>query len=247
MKKIAVFVLMAAFALVSCQKGAQKTSADVHTFGMKGDVKNVFYSVLLLETSSEDEQGDPWLEQDELLMSFDREGRVIQDEYGNLYIYDTEGNFIAGTSQWSTITRDAKGRLVSYDCSVLDEEGNFLDDDLDVFNENHFTYTYDAKDRVATEEYTGWEWGADYKYEYEGDKFYPSRITFESYNEGYNETGTIDYDYREFDDKGNWTVRLVTTTTDSWEEPWDDSEPEVETDTYVNREYRKITYWSDKD
>ena len=92
MKKIAVFVLMAAFAFASCQTAQKETtSPDLRTFGMKGDVKMVLYSELLLDTSSEDEQGDPWLEQDELLMSFDREGRVIRDENGNMYEYDDDG------------------------------------------------------------------------------------------------------------------------------------------------------------
>ena len=54
---------MAAFAFASCQNAEKTTtSPDLRTFGMKGDVKMVLYSVLLLDTSSEDEQGDPWLE-----------------------------------------------------------------------------------------------------------------------------------------------------------------------------------------
>lgn len=245
MKKIAVFVLMAAFAFASCQNAEKTTtSPDLRAFGMKGDVKMVLYSVLLLDTSSEDEQGDPWLEQDELLMSFDREGRVIRDENGNMYEYDDDGNFVAGLSDRTVMTRDDKGRIVHYDNTDVDWES----DDVDIYDYVDVVYTYDDKGRVATEENTGWEWMTTYTYHYDGDNIYPSSIDYESFIEAWIEKGTITYDYTEFDAKGNWTERIVTDKSEGYEEPWEENqEPEVEESYQKTRQNLEIIYWSDED
>jgi len=243
MKKYYLFAIMAAFALVSCQNGG-KTSPDVHTFGLTGDVKEVYLSELAVFDSMEEDEGDSMPDDNVLELSFDEQGRVLLDEYVNEYAYDDEGNFV-GRTEWTELTRDAQGRITSFYNPVLDEDGEFLDEDMDVVEHCRFEYTYDAQGRVATEAYRGWEWGTDYVYEYDGNAFYPSVVSFEGYDAGYNESGIIEYEYVKFDDRGNWTVRTVTKTTDSWEEAWDDNEPEVETSTSVTRQYRKITYWSD--
>ena len=234
---------MAGFALVSCQTAQKTTSPDLRTFGMKGDVKNVFYSVLLLETSSEEEQGDPWLEQDELLMSFDRDGRVIRDENGNTYEYDDKGNFVEGLSDKTVLTRDDKGRIVHYDNTDVDWES----DDVDIYDFVNVVYTYDDKGRVATEENTGWEWMTTYTYHYDGDNIYPSSIDYESFIEAWVENGTITYDYLAFDAKGNWTERIIKDSSEGYEEPWDDQEPEIEKSYQEVRQTLEIIYWSDED
>lgn len=241
MKKIAFLLMAAAVALVSCQKGG-KTSPDVRTYGMTGDVREVYLYTM-----------DPELEDDEsagemLEFSFDEKGRVTEDDYGNIFIYDTDGSLLQATAAHSELTRDAQGRIVKYVNSIFDDEGEFYDEDLDVFDSCEIEYTYDAKGRVVTEEYYGWEWGSTYTYEYDGDAFYPSRLTYSGYNEGWNEEGTVTYRYLAFDDKGNWTEREVNQVMNSYEEPWEENqEPEIETEEQTIRQRRVFTYWSDKE
>ena len=247
MKKITILVLMAAFALVSCQT-AQKTatSPDVRGYGFTGDVRYVYVSTMDPELEAEGE--DPWLEEDMLEFEFDELGRVVIDDYGNEFGYDEQGNFIRGEFEQSTLVRDANGRIVEYSNEVLDENGEFYYEDSDVFEMCNLAYKYDAKGRVETEEYSGWEWGSSYTYEYEGDAFYPKEVRIESYNEGYNENILFIYEYLTFDDKGNWTSRNVTRLATGYEEPWEeDMEPEYETTENHTRQFRKITYWSDED
>jgi hypothetical protein len=237
MKKIALLLVMAAFAFVSCDKNG-KTSPDVRTYGFTGDVKEVQLSTM--DPALEEEGEDPWLEESMLEFSFDEMGRVTEDDYGNQFKYDDEGNVI---SQFKEITRDEQGRIVRVVNNILDEDGEFLDENLDVFDYCEVLYTYDEKGRVVTEDYSGWEWGTVYTYEYEGDKFYPCKATFKSYNEGFNEEGTLTYEYLTFDDKGNWTSRNLNRVASSYEEPWEeDQEPEIETSEETIRQIRQITY-----
>ncbi len=244
MKKSLLIVMMAGFALAACQKGGN-TSPDVRTFGFTGDVKEVFLSTMDPDLLEEDDV-DPWLEEEMLEFSFDAQGRVTEDDYGNVFEYDADGNLDG--SEHRRITRDGKGRFLSYVNEVLDDEGEFYDEDADVLDSCDITYAYDAKGRRVSEEYSGWEWGATYTYEYEGDAFYPSRVSYESYSEGWNDDGTITYEYLEFDDKGNWTVRNAHRVSNTYEEPWEeDMEPEIETEERTTREYHNITYWSDED
>ena len=245
MKKYFLFVTMAAIALVSCEKGVQ-TSPDVRAFGLTGDVKEVYRSSMDPELLEEDDV-DPWLEQDLMELSFDKQGRVTEDDYGNPYEYDAQGNFVRGYSDFTTLTRDAQGRILSYINEIFNDEGELLDEDADVLDYCSITYTYDEKGRRIGEEYSGWEWGTVYTYEYDGDAVYPGTVSFDGYSEGWIDSGTITYEYLEFDAKGNWTVRNVNKVSSSYEEPWEeDQEPEIDTEETNTREYRTITYWSDK-
>ena len=66
---------------------------DARTFGLVGPVQEVRYSKALLSTTSPEEQGDPWLESDELELTFDEYGRVTLDGLrGCKYVYDENGN-----------------------------------------------------------------------------------------------------------------------------------------------------------
>ena len=242
MKNISILSLAAMLLLVvSCHTENKAGSPDLRTFGMKGDVKEVFFSVFRLESSSAEEQGDPWIQQDELLLSFDEAGRVTRDDYQNYYEYDDKGQVVEGTSEQTRLTRDDQGRIVCYDNTGIDDTS----DDFDIMDFRKISYTYDAQGRVATEEYNGWEWTNKYTYSYEGDNIWPASCTLESHDEGWNSEGTITYEYLAFDGKGNWTERIVTRRTKEYEEPWGDEEPEVEDYYLETRETREILYWED--
>ena len=79
---------------------------------------------------------------------------------------------------------------------------------------------------------------------YDGKKVYPASATYETFEEGYVEDGTITYEYTKFDAKGNWTERTVTDASRLYEEGF---EEDAENSTLVTREYRTIDYWSDKE
>lgn len=238
MKRFFLLSLAAAAVLVSCDRTA-KTHSDVLTFGLKGDVKEVRYSLLAVSNSLDEDQGDPWLEQDELLLSFDEQGRVTRDDYGNIYAYDADGSYDGPYAQYTEVVRDASGRLKSFDNTAIPEE-DF--DDFDLMSYCSVTYDYDAQGRVATETYSGWEWGTTTNYTYEGNNIWPSKVSQTGYDEGYNESNEISYEYLEFDARGNWTKREVTTVTESYEEGFEDQK---ETYTSVTHEYHTISYWSD--
>ncbi|MBQ9660746.1 MAG: hypothetical protein IJV37_05725 [Bacteroidales bacterium] len=240
MKKTVFALSLAALAaLASCNK-SDNSPRDVRTFGLTGDVREVRYSVVSISNSLDEEEGDPWLEQDELLLSFDEQGRVTRDDYGNVYEYDADGHYCGPYAQYTEVVRDASGRLKSFNNTAIPEE-QF--DGFDIMSYCDVTYDYDAKGRVVTETYYGWEWGTTSTYTYDGNHPWPARITQTGYDEGYNENAEITYDYLEFDARGNWTKREVTAVTESYEE---DAEDEKETYTTVTQEIRTITYWSDK-
>ena len=240
MKKALLLSFAAVTVLAACTRTG-KTSPDARTYGLKGDVKEVRYSLLAVSNSLDEDQGDPWLEQDELLLSFDELGRVTLDDYGNVYEYDEEGNYTGLYSDYIEVTRDASGRLKSFDNTSIPEE-DF--DDFDVMDYCSVTYEYDATGRVTTETYAGWEWGTVTTYTYDGDKPWPSKITQKSYDEGYNENSDITFKYLEFDARGNWTKRQSTIVTESYEEG---AEDEKESYTQERLETRSISYWSESD
>lgn len=237
MKRLLLVSLAALSVLAACTR-ADKTSPDVRTFGLIGDVEDVRYSVT--SSAMYDEVIDPFLEQDEVVLSFDELGRVTLDDYGNVYEYDAAGNYDGIYSDYIEVVRDASGRLTSFDNTSIPEE-DF--DDFDVMDYCSVTYEYDAKGRVATETYAGWEWGTTTTYTYDSDKPWPAKISQSSYDEGYNENSDITFKYLEFDARGNWTKRESTIVTESYEEG---AEDEKETNTQVKQESRSISYWSDK-
>lgn len=237
MKKITFLLMAAALAVISCDKGGQ-TLSDVRTYGLTGDVAEVFLSTM--DPALEEEGEDPWLDRDLLMFSFDELGRVTEDDYGSQFEYDDQGNVV---TKYLEVTRDAKGRIVKVAKDYLDDEGALLDEDLDVLECLEVEYTYDEKGRVVTEDYDGWEWSNVYNYEYESDAIYPSKATCKGSGEGYIDEITITYEYLSFDDKGNWTSRKVNKVVKSYEEPWEENpEPEVEITESTTREDRRITY-----
>ena len=225
MKRNSILSLAAMLLLmVSCHPATEvKTSPDVRTFGMTGDVKEVYLSQELLSNSAGPYQGeDPWLVEDFLELSFNEQG-LVTDANGLGYDYDAEGNYLPGDPERGNMVRDAQGRIEKiYDYTQDAEwEGGVEDPEACLDR----LYTYDDQGRPVTERMGSLSWGTTYTYTYEGDKPYPASCTYKE--------NTVTYEYKEFDDKGNWTERITTFTCPS------DAHPTIQ------REVRKISYWSD--
>lgn len=239
MKRFWLLSLAAVSVLAACTRTG-KTSPDARTFGLTGDVREVRYSLVSVSDVPGEEPEETLLNQDEVLLSFDEQGRVTLDDYGNVYEYDADGHYCGPYGSYTEVVRDASGRLKSFDNTAIPEE-QF--DDFDIMEYCNVTYDYDATGRVVTETYYGWEWGTTSNYTYDGNKPWPSKVTRTGYDEGYNENVEITYNYLEFDARGNWTKREVTAVTESYEEG---AEDEKESYTAVTKEFRTLTYWSDK-
>ena len=112
MKKALLLSFAALSVLAACTR-AEKTSPDVRTFGMIGNVEEVIYSLTNLSVDQDTE--DPLLARDEVALRFDELGRVTLDDYGNYYEYDENGNYAGLYSDYIKVTRDASGRLKSFD------------------------------------------------------------------------------------------------------------------------------------
>jgi YD repeat-containing protein len=132
-------------------------------------------------------------------MKFDDNGRVLKDRYDNLYKYDDKGNFIYGLSEKSKMRRDEKGRIVYYE-NRMDEE-----------DDQGFTlkFEYDENGRMVKTERTGWESTVDQTFTYADNHIYPDRINLESEDEGDHYSTVITYNYKKFDNIGNWTEREI--------------------------------------
>jgi uncharacterized protein YcfL len=149
MKKALFVSALAAAVLAACQSPEAVTSPDVRTFGMKGDVKTVSYTIEDVELSEE-----PGYEPEyELELSFDEQGRVTLDNYNNVYEYDAEGNFVRGSGKRTVMQRDAQGRVILYDNTILPEDGNYEESDFDHFIK--IEIAYDAQGRMDLLDFEG--------------------------------------------------------------------------------------------
>lgn len=236
MKKL--FLLLAVLATASCQT-KQNGASDALSFGLLGDVKEVYVTRTVLSTTDEeveltDEPGAERLE-----FTYDADGRITLDTYGNVYAYDADGNFVKGTCDSTTMERDGKGRLMKYDNTNMAWD-EFSDLDIEHFFE--YEFGYDDQNRVNREEIGGWEWTETYYYTYDGKKVYPASATFESYSEGWCEEGTIQFEYTALDDKGNWTERIETITLTGYE---DGDKDNATTTTEVIKQNRRFVYWAE--
>ncbi len=203
---------------------------DALTFGLVGDVKEVRLSVAKRSNLLPGE--DPWVEDDELLMTFDERGRVTLDPYGNVYVYDEKGRLIKGLSKKTTLTRDDEGRLGNYD-----NEQGLNDRDM-----RHFTFTHDAKGRLLTVEQIYWEAITTDSMVYEGSKIYPAKTITEGQAEAETYKVTTTYKYVKTDAHGNWTERYCYYTAKGMIA---DDETTRSTDKGESLERRKIIYYSD--
>ena len=206
-------------------KSNVETPLDVKSFGLLGNVKEVLLSTREYEVGAEQ---DAWEKTDVLDLAFDEKGRVVRDEFENLYAYDAKGNFTKGLSDKTVMKRDEKGRVIYYE-NRQDEE-----------DDEGFTmkFEYDAQGRMSKVEIVGWEHTIDHTFTYTDDHVYPDRANIESEDEGDHYSTVIDYDYKSFDDKGNWTEREA----HSYAKHTVDDELEGETKLVIT-EKRKIQYY----
>ena len=224
MKKALFISVILMMFLASCKSENKATgSPDIRAFGLAGDVSEVYL------TSAE--------EPERLELSFDKAGRVTVDRYGSKYEYDADGNFIKGRTDSTTFTRDAQGRIDIYDNTPDDFET------LDYENYLQMKFKYDDMGRVVTEELGGWEWYYEFKFSYDKDNVYPAGMKYDGGSEGTEWKGEAKYEYKSFDQKGNWTERTVNLTETESEEFSDEAPKTV---TKVFTEKRRIIYHSDK-
>ncbi len=213
-KKIAltaIALMMGMTAMASCQgldgntsissitDGQGNDSPDRRAFGVTGPVAEV--NTVTYEAT----KGSNALVRGELLedrvsrMVFDDEGRVVEDSYGNLYVYDAEGNFTRGVEAYTRMKRDEQGRIIAYENSKDDE------DDMSFF----YKFTYDAKGRFSHVTIQLWEGTFDETITYQGDNIFPEKIVSEGDEEGDKYSATTTYKYLRTDEHGNWTEREV--------------------------------------
>ncbi|MBP3738753.1 MAG: hypothetical protein J6I72_06865 [Muribaculaceae bacterium] len=208
---------------------------DAYALGVKGHVKRVITQTYTASQAGDHlVKGQP-VDEGEEVMTFDRDGRVTLDPFGNQYSYDERGRFVRGTEPYSRMSRDEDGRIDTYE-HMRDDE------DVDGFG---MECAYDEQGRLIETAIQFWEWSHNYQYTYEDDHVYPEREVFE-FREYENVTRvTRDFRYTKFDDRGNWTEREVHVVSIDIEEPDDeDTPPRVgEPATTYEVEMRNITYY----
>ncbi len=205
-------------------KDMKDTPIDVRCFGMVGHVKEfTFKTAEILPDSLE------FWEDAVAKMEFDKDGRILNDCFGNLYQYDDKGNFIKGVSELCNMLRDEKGRIVFYE--------NKKDDD---YNEK-FTmkFGYDELDRMTKVEIINWESTIEQVFTFSDDNIYPDHEKWDIDHEGEIYTLEVTYTYKNFDSKGNWTER----ETHSVNKHITEDSPETEVNEYNTIEQREITYY----
>ena len=232
MKTIRIIPMMALLAIFACSANSSQkptgetttegtassaevadhvnTPTDVRCFGLLGDVKEVRLSIREYTGDSED---DFWESKDSLQLAFDESGRIVRDNYENIYQYDDKGNFVKGLTEKSKMKRDEKGFTI--------------------------TIEYDAQNRFSKVNIGGWESTIDQIFTYTDDHVYPDRENCESEDEGDHYSTVITYTYKKFDDKGNWTEREA----HSVAKHTIDDEPEGEPTVLRRIEQRKIVYY----
>lgn len=174
-------------------------TTDAQAFGLNGHVRQaVTQGFVTYEEDGELKEGGLYYSN---TIIFDAYGHILQDEWGNEYAYDAEGNYYRGNHTYTTITRDKSGRLLKY----IDEEPNIDSEENQVL-----TFSYDKKGRISTVMQGGWTGHWSEQREYQNENKYPSKTEMTSDSEG--EDGeyrtVISYRYSNFDDEGNWTERI---------------------------------------
>ena len=208
---------------------------DALAFGLKGCVKQVVTTHY--EATPRDEKllrGKSLEGYNDSLMTFNEHGLITCDSYANPYTYDASGNFTAGRSKTTKMTRDKQGRITKYDHQLQGEEH---------WNSYNYQFDYDAVGRIQEVGFVGWEEIFAYKFIFENDEdLWPIKETMEGQAcADLFESETL-YRYLKFDDEGNWTEREVWTTEKQGVENGEE-EPEMTATSSYTIEKREITYY----
>lgn len=260
MKKILIFY-MAALMLVGCGGNKPSASAETDTdddsinvdsvvaevmpqyditdalsMGLNAHVQHV--SMQCYETyESNGELKDGCLNI-QYEMSFDANGRMTTDEWGNEYGYDAEGKYYRGNHIYTTIKRDKEGRIVTY---------NDVEPKKDHEDEFVQSFHYDKNGRLVVIEYEGGFSAAwTEKRHYNSGNLYPvKKEQAVSYEGGGGSEVIVTYRYTSFDNQNNWTERLcMVSTKEIVEEPVDSFIPEQpKINEKILVEKRTITYY----
>lgn len=217
----------------AAKEKAKKSTDYARHYGLNGNVKEVRYSLCKMSDVAPDE--DPWLEDDKLIIAFDRQGRITIDEGGNTYKYDEAGNvsmMLHGDTPVNEIERDSKGWIVRFQKR----------DGLNDREFEEYTFTYDAQGRPLTSQFVFWEALNYDSLVYEGNKVYPVKRINNGVAEADNYENITKYEYTKFDEQGNWTERYA--TTDGYEMIANDESTRKKTH-YKHQELRVITYYTD--
>lgn len=212
-------------------------TTDAVAFGLKGYVKQVITTHY--EATPRGEKllrGKPLGGYADSLMTFNEHGLVTCDSYANPYTYDVSGNFTAGRSKTTKMTRDKKGRITKYDHQIQGE-GHW--------NSYNYQFEYDTVGRIQEVGYVGWEEIFGYKFIFENDEdLWPIKETMEGQACADLFQSETLYRYLKFDDEGNWTEREVWTTEKQGVENGDE-EPEMTATNSYTVEKREITYYGE--
>ena len=183
------------------ESNEERTKAnDPAAFGLKGPVQRVttvkynasFWSGEYNATSS--------VENSKREIVFSKDGRLLKDEFGNIYRYKNNGDFLKGNHDYTKLVRNKEGQIVEYnDCNPeTDDESSTT-----------IRFSYNEKGLLYKIEYSSWgeEFSISYKYYADGNvRTEVSSGTFEG-GGGYEEE--LLFEYKNYDDNGNWTERVV--------------------------------------
>ena len=260
MRKIFVLIFILSFLLAACKQS--KPSADVEnentelvevvdsvktevedsvvydvidaqTFGLMGKVESVkTQSFLTNDNNGTLEEGSMVTESE---MTFDQWGHVTEDEWGNEYGYDAEGNYYRGNHTYTVLKRDKSGRLKEY----VDEEPN-----ADNQDNQKIAFDYDKTGRLAIVTQGGWTGHWQEQRAYEGGNLYPSSIvTIADYEGGGTSHVTKTYRYTRYDEKKNWIERICVISAADIEESFDSVAIDTKIEEQIRIEKRIITYY----
>ena len=208
-------------------------TADIFGFGLLGRVQKVVTTTYTAtDTGSERLQKGEAVEGSETTVSFDADGRVTEDPFGGVYVYDADGKFVKGARRMSIMKRDDQDRVVNYQTKQDDEDDAMFRND----------YSYDTSGRLVKVNQVFWESTDQFTFVYDGDEIYPSKRLFDSYDEGFHTVSETTYHYTQFDDHGNWTERELRYQGSETEDGADGTSP-VTHFNGVMIEQRTISYY----
>lgn len=179
------------------QSTSSYNDTDARAFGLLGHVEKVITTTYdatlngnrLIRGNKSDQKDSP--------IAFNAQGLVTADPFFNTYEYDEQGKFKRGLADYTTMERDANGRVASYDHQQDDEDADC----------HHHTFTYDEQGRLVKVGMGFYETTYDYAFTYEGNNLWPATEAIDGMDEGQIYKETTRFRYTRFDDHGNWIER----------------------------------------